>query len=158
MPAPNKIIVKILSFLLIIIGIFTFMIGIVKIRNYYHPYLYGFIFGGSGLLPGIFINQKLKCNLFLSISIAFVGIFLMTGSLINQSMPIEYNTYQIININKNQFRSSDTYMVFVEIDGESRTLRCSREFWSSIAKNRSIDLYIHKGRLGFDYISAKDDI
>ena len=149
--------INILSSLLIIIGIFTFIIGIVNIRNYYNPYWFGFICGGLGLLVGICVNQRLKDDLFLAISVAFIGVFLMTGSFINQSLSPKCEKYQVINRQRKHYRASDSYIFFVDINGESHKLRCSREFWHSISKGQSVDLCLYSGRLGFDYISAKDD-
>jgi len=51
---------RFLKFFIAAIGVLASVIGIVNIRNYYHPYWFGFIFGGLGLLTGALISLKLK--------------------------------------------------------------------------------------------------
>jgi len=52
--------IMISTFLAIMGVIFTAIIGINKIQNYYHPYWFGLIFGGFGIILGVWTAFKLK--------------------------------------------------------------------------------------------------
>lgn len=163
--------IGILTFLLIIIGILTSIIGIIKIQNYYHPYWFGFIFGGLGLIVGIWIsiklqpiiavNQRLKNDYYLTIiyiSIGFFGLFLMTGSFVNQgcSKVEKFDKYQVVNKyrQESRFRQPEINSLVIEIDGKSRRLICSREYWIRTSIGQSIDLCLYSSKLGFDFITV----
>ena len=143
--------------LFIIIGILISAVAIVRIQNYYQPYLFGLIFGGLGISVGIWTSTKLKYYTYFDISVLLFGLFLMVGSFINESSPKECNKYQVTDRKQYTMRGRSSYILYVDINGESRKLKCSYEFWKSNLKSQSINLCLHDGKLGFDYISAKDD-
>jgi len=162
------------TILSIMIGILTSVIGISKIQNYYHPYWFGLIFGGVGLMTGIWtakkikpiiaVNQRLKNNYFLPrmyISIGFFGLFLMTGSFLNQGLSIINKCDNFLVIDKyrqeSRFRQPEINSLVVNIDGESHRLICSRDFWLKISVGQSINLCLHESKLGFDYLTVTND-
>lgn len=166
--------ITILIILSIFIGIFTSIVGINKIQNNNHPYWFGFIFGGIGLTIGIWtalklkpliaVNQRLKNDYFLPImyiSIGCFGLFLMTGSFLNQSLSKidKCDKYQVINKyrQESRFRQPELNSLVVNIEGESYRLICSQDYWFRTSIGQSIDLCLHKSMLGFDYISLTDD-
>ena len=165
--------IKFLRFLTISIGVLISIIGISNIENYYHPYWFGLISGGLGLLFGILIALKLKpivaankhlkddnYSLFLDLLILFFGLFLMTGSFINKSSPEvdKCNKYQVIDKYRQarSLRSPSINSLIVDINGESHRVICNYDFWLTTSVGQSIDLCLHNGKLGFDYISVKE--
>jgi len=166
--------IAILTVLLIFIGILTSIIGITKIQNYYHPYWFGLIFGGLGLIVGIWIaiklkpiiaiNQRLKNDYYLPImyiSIGFFGLFLMTGSFVNQGLSTvdKFDKYRVINKyrQESRFRQPEINSLVIDINGKSHRLICSREYWFRTSIGQSIDLCLYSSKLGFDFITVIND-
>jgi hypothetical protein len=156
------------------IGIITAVIGIKNIENYFHPYWFSIIFGGLGLVVGIFmakrfkpyiaVNPKIKSKYgmtILNISTGFLGVFLLLGSVINHKLSKIDKCENYIVINK--YRTESGYhqpeinSLIVNIDGESQRLICNRDYWFKTSIGQSIDLCIYKSKLGFDFISMKYD-
>ena len=166
--------IMITTFLSIMVGILTAIIGINKIQNYYHPYWFGLIFGGIGLLIGIWtalklkpiiaVNQRLKNDYYLPtlfISIGLFGLFLMTGSFLNQGLSKvdKCDYFQVIDKyrQESRFRKPEINSLVVNINGVSHRLMCSRNYWLNTSIGQSIDLCLHKSKFGFDFISVTND-
>ena len=161
---------RILKFFIVAIGVLASVIGIVNIQNYHHPYWFGFIFGGSGLLVGALISSKLNPviaanrrlkdeSLSFDTCILFFGLFLLTASVINQGLSEVYKCDKFYVIDKHRkvgfgARSFSTNYLTVDIDGESRRIICDEKLWRGTIL--SIDLCLYNGRLGFGYISVKE--
>ena len=146
--------------LIFIIGTIASTVGIVNIGNYYHPYWFGFIFGGIGLLVGVLVSMNIAAErkpkdkmLYMSICILFFGLFLMAASFINQGLSRldKFDKYQVINKYKTRARNGYRHTLIVDIDGKSHKLVCDKELWHNTSS--SVYLFLRKGRLGFDYIS-----
>lgn len=166
--------IMIATFLAIMGGIFTAIVGISKIQNYYHPYWFGLIFGGLGILTGVWtayklkpiiaVNQRLKNDYYLPIlyiSIGFFGLFLMTGSFLNQGLSKIDKCDNFLVINKfrqeSRFRQPEINSLVVNINGESCRLICSQDYWFRTSIGQSIDLCLHKSKLGFDFVTVTND-
>jgi hypothetical protein len=164
------VIVNILS---VFVGLLTAVIGIKKIVNYYHPYWFGFIFGSIGLVLGIMtalklkpyiaVNQKIKNDYGLAImyiSTGFIGIILLTGSIINKGLSkVEHrDNFRVINKyrQESRTRSPEINSLFVNINGNSHRLICRPDYWDKIQIGQSIDLSLYKSKLGFDFIEISD--
>ena len=160
---------RILKFFIVAIGVLASVLGIVNIQNYYHPYWFGFIFGGLGFLVGALISLKLKPviaanqrlkdeSLSFDTCILFFGLFLLTASVINQGLSEVYkcDKFQVIDKHRKVGLgacSFSTNYLIVDIDGESHRLICDEKLWRGTIL--SIDLCLYNGRLGFGYISVK---
>jgi hypothetical protein len=158
----------------IFIGIFGAIVGIDKIRNYYHPYLFGLIFGGIGVIIGIWFSKKVKRHIAVNlrtkqnyvpvimfIATGLFGVSLMLGSFLNQGLSeIEKcDRYQVINKyrQESRFRQPEINSLVVDLNGKSFRLVCSRNYWIRTAIGQRIDLCLHNSKLGFDFISATYD-
>jgi hypothetical protein len=155
-------------------GIISAIIGINKIENYYHPYLFGLIFGGLGLLIGLLtakklkpiiaVNQRMKNDYYLPtlfISIGFFGLFLMSASIINLKLSkVDYHDNFIV---ENKYRQEYRYMqpeinsIVVQMNGDSRRLVCSYDFWIRTSVGQTVYLTNYKSKLGFDFIKISND-
>jgi len=158
----------------IFIGIFGAIVGIDKIRNYYHPYLFGLIFGGIGVVIGIWFAKKVKRHIafnpqtkqnyftvILFIATGFFGVSLMLCSFLNQGLSEidKCDKYQVINKyrQESRFRQPEINSLVVDLNGKSFRLVCSRDFWFSTSNGQEIDLCLHSSKLGFDFISITND-
>lgn len=156
------------------IGIITAVVGIHKIENYYHPYWFSILFGGIGLAVGflvakrykssIAVNPKIKSDFGMAImyiSTGFLGVFLFFGSVLNHKLSKidKCENYMVINKyrTESRYRQPEINSLIVNIDGESQRLICSRDYWFRTSIGQSINLCIHKSKLGFDYISLTND-
>ncbi len=166
--------IMIAIFLSAITGILTAVIGINKIQNYYHPYWFGLIFGGVGLVIGIWtaikikpiiaVNNRLKNDYFLPImyiSSGFFGLFLMTGSFLNQSLSTidKRDNFPVIDKYRQEsgYRQPEINSLVVNINGESHTLTCSYDYWYKTSVGDRINLCLHRSKLGFDFITVTND-
>jgi hypothetical protein len=167
--------IMIATFLSVMTGILTSVIGINKIQNYYHPYWFGLIFGGVGLLSGIWtalkikpiiaVNHRMKNDYILPIvyiSIGFFGLFLMTGSFLNQSLSTigKCDSFPVIDKCRqaSRFRQPEINSLVVNINGEAHRLICSQVYWFRTSVGQNINLCIHESKLGFDYLTITNDI
>lgn len=158
----------------IFIGMFGAIVGIDKIRNYYHPYLFGLIFGGIGVVIGVWfakkvkryiaVNTKTKQNyvtVILFIATGFFGVTLMLGSFLNQGLSEidKCDRYQVINKyrQESRFRQPEINSLVVDLNGKSFRLVCSRDYWFRTSNGQEIDLCLHSSKLGFDFISITND-
>ena len=166
--------IMIATFLSVMTGILTSIIGINKIQNYYHPYWFGLIFGGVGLLIGIWtalkikpiiaVNHRMKNDYFLPImyiSVGFFGLFLMTGSFLNQSLSTidKRDNFPVIDKyrQESRFRQPEINSLVVNINGESHRLICSYDYWYMTSVGDRINLCLHRSKLGFGFISVTND-
>jgi len=164
----------IMTFISVFGGIITAIIGINKIENYYHPYLFGLIFGGLGLVVGLFtarklkpiiaVNQRMKNDYYLPtsfISIGFFGLFLMSASIFNHKLSeIEYNkNFLVVNKYRQEYRymQPEINSIVVKMNGDTRRLVSSYEFWIRTSIGQTINLCSYKSKLGFDFIKISDD-
>ena len=156
------------------IGIFTIIIGIDRIENYEHPYWFGLISGGIGLLIGVLIANKVKSYIAVNprmknnfgmatmyISTGFIGISLLTGSIINKGLSEIEIRDNFIVINKHRreahFRTPEINSLFVNIRGDSHRLICKPYYWDNTSIGQSIELCIYKSKLGFDFIEITNE-
>jgi hypothetical protein len=166
--------IMIATFLSVMTGILTSVIGINNIQNYYHPYWFGLVFGGVGLMIGIWtalkikpiiaVNQRLKNDYYLQImyiSIGFFGLFLMSGSFLNQSLSTidKCDNFPVIDKyrQESRFRQPEINSLIVNINGESHRVICSYEYWSRTSVGQNINLGVHESKLGFDYLTVTND-
>lgn len=158
----------------IFIGMFGAVIGIDKIKNYFHPYLFGLIFGGIGVIIGIWFAKKVKryiavnpqtkqnyVAVILFIATGFFGVSLMLGSFLNQGLSEidKCNRYQVINKyrQESRFRQPEVNSLVVDLNGKQIRLVCSRDYWFRTSNGQKIDLCLHSSKLGFDFISITND-
>lgn len=166
--------IVLMTFLSVFGGIITAIIGINKIENYYHPYLFGLIFGGFGLIVGLLtarklkpiiaVNQRMKNDYYLPtsfISIGFFGLFLMSASIVNlNSSEIEYSEkFLVVNKYRQEYRymQPEINSIVIQMDDNSRRLVCSHDFWIRTSIGNTINLNSYKSKLGFDFIKIRDD-
>ncbi len=159
----------------IFIGMFGAIVGIDKIRNYYHPYIFGLIFGGIGVIVGIWFAKKVKRHIavnhhtrqnyvvvILFIATGFFGFSLMLGSFINQGLSEidKCDIYQVINKyrQESRFRQPEINSLVVDLNGKSFRLICSHDYWFSTSNGQEIELCLHSSKLGFDFISITNDL
>jgi hypothetical protein len=158
----------------VFIGIFTAVAGINNIENYFEPYLFGGIFGGIGLVLGVLTALKLKPYITVNkrqqnnytlpimfISVGFIGVFLLTGSLLNQKLS-KFESYDHFTVSDKyrqeaRFRSPEINTLVVNMKGDTVKLVCSFSYWDRIAIGQEINLCIYKSKIGFDYVELTDD-
>jgi len=162
------------TFLSVMTGILTAVIGINKIQNYYHPYWFGLIFGGVGLVTGIWtaikikpiiaVNIRLKTDYYLQImyiSVGFFGLFLMTGSFLNQSLSIidRCDNFPVIEKyrQESRYRQPEINSLVVNINGEAHRIICSQDYWYMTTVGNHINLCLHRSKLGFGFMSVTND-
>lgn len=160
--------------IVVIVGLITGAIGINRIENYNNPYIFGFIFGGIGLLLGIYITNRLKKVIAVNreieksfwihkmfISIGLVGIFILIGSLINQSISTldKCDSFELTDKYRKEYRSRSPEInsLIFTIKGKSQRLICSRNFWYKTALGQKVELCFYRSLIGFDYIIIADD-
>jgi len=170
----TPILIAMVLILSIFIGIIGFVVGSDNIENYNHPYLFEIIVGGIGialgiktslkLKPFIAVNQKLKTGYSIPvmfISAGFLGVFLLTGSLVNRKLSKVEDSVKYTVIDKYMSRGTlhtpGIISLNVIINGESQRLNCSRRYWDNVYIGQSIKLCYHTSPLGFDYISLVGD-
>ena len=160
--------------LFMLTGIFTTALGVINIENYDQPYLFGFIFGGIGVILGIItakklkpfiaVNRRLKDNYgpaIMNIAVGYIGIVLLMGSLVNQHLSVIENRgrYEVVNKIRREahFRSPEVNSLYVNINGTTRRLQCKHEYFNQVHIGQKIDLWMYKSKLGFDYIKLPFD-
>jgi len=164
------IIFRIILISLLLTGTMTTVIGIDRIENYYEPYIFGIVFGGPGLALGILIALKSKpyinenndyINLFLSILIFLFGIFLFTGSLINEKVSKIENSDHYVVTNKYRqksgYRTPEINSLIIDVNGFPHRLICSYSYWKKINTGQTINLNFYTSKLGFDYMKLPDE-
>jgi hypothetical protein len=167
--------IAIATFLSVIIGLWTAVIGINNIVNYNKPYLFAGIFGGVGLVLGILTALKFKCYIAVNkkqqtnymlpimfIAVGFIGIFLLTGSLLNQKLSKfeSYDHYTVTDKYRQEshYRTPEINTLVVNVKGETEKIVCSYSYWGRTAIGDKINLSIYKSKLGFDYFELTDDM
>jgi hypothetical protein len=170
----NRLLIGILtSLIFLFIGIFSSIKGIWLIVNYDNPYLFGFLFGGLGLLIGIvvyfriFIAKKNKRFIdelpaLMCLSIGFVGLSLLISPYLNQNTSkLELcENYSVIRKNKNVSTSSRNpkiYSLYVSSKSNSYRLITNAEFWDKTQLNDNVEICLYKSKIGFDFIKLKDN-
>jgi hypothetical protein len=150
-------------------GIITATIGIFRIENYYRPYYFGFIFGGLGLLVGIVtaikakpfiaVNYSIRNDYFsviTHISVGFIGLFLLTGTYLNENLS-HFNrrdNFEVINKYRREkrFRVSEKNTLIVNLNGKPFRIVCRHNYWDNVNIGQKIELCFYKSSIGFDYI------
>ncbi len=166
--------IAIATFLSVFIGLWTAVIGISNIENYNEPYLFAGIFGGAGLVLGILtalkfkpyiaVNKRQQSNYALPImfiSVGFIGVFLLTGSLLNEKLS-KFESYDHFTVSDKyrqeaRFRSPEVNTIVVNLKGKTVKLVCSYSYWERTTIGQDINLCIYKSKLGFDYVELTDD-
>ncbi len=168
------LLISILITLSVFIGLITGVIGIHNIENYYHPYIFGTIFGGFGVFIGIWVASKLKPIIAVNdrmrkdyhiptmfIVTGFAGLLLMSSVFINDGLSRvdKYGNYQVINKyrQESKYRQVEINSLIVDLEGKSFRLVCSRNYWYKTSIGQQINLCLHKSKLGFDFISIIND-
>jgi hypothetical protein len=158
----------------VFIGIFGTVVGIDKIKNYYHPYLFGLIFGSIGVIIGIWFAKKVKRHIAVNpitkrnyesvifyIATGFFGVNFMLGSFLNQGLSKidTCDRYQVINKyrKESRFRQPEVNSLVVDLNGKPFRLVCSRNYWFRTSIGQKIDLCLHDSKFGFDFITITND-
>jgi hypothetical protein len=166
--------ISILVILSVFIGIFGGIVGIDNIKNYNHPYLFGLIFGGTGIIIGIWFSKKVKRHIAVNsksksnyamvimfIATGFLGVFLMIGSFLNQGLSEidKCDRFQVINKyrQESRFRQPEVDSLVVDLNGKSVRLVCNYDYWFKTLIGQRIDLCLHKSKLGFDFTTVTYD-
>jgi dipeptide/tripeptide permease len=166
--------IAITLFLSMIGGIFASVVGISEIENYYHPYVFGFICGGFGIIVGLIVanymkpiiavNHKIKSNYGMTkmyISVGFIGLFLLLGTTINRNLShLDQHVSCIITDKYRQesrFRSPEINSLVVNINGDTKRLVCSRKYWFRTRVGQRIGLSLYESSIGFNYIEIAND-
>ena len=155
------------------IGIISGINGVWMIVNYKHPYLFGFIFGGIGLLIGIMTYYKFfvsgKSQRFLNefpallcLSIGFIGLNLSISprlnTLISKGEKCEF--YNVIDKEKNVTTSSRNpkiYSLYITENQKPYRLICSPDYWNNVEVGTNIKVCFFSSEIGFDYVELADD-
>ncbi len=158
----------------VIVGLITGAIGINRIQNYNSPYAFGLLFGGIGLLLGIYVTNKLKKVIAVNseikksfwipkmfISIGLIGISIVISSLINQSISTleKCDSFELTGKYRKEYRSRSPEInsLIFTIKGKSQRLICSRNFWNKTTLGQKVELCFYRSLIGFDYIIIADD-
>jgi len=166
--------IAIAIFLTVFIGLWTTVIGINNIKNYFEPYLFGCIFGGIGLVLGVLtalklkpyiaVNKRQKTDYMLPImfiSIGFIGVFLLTGSLLNQKLSKfeSYDHYTVTDKYRQEshYRTPEINTLVVNMKDKIHKLVCSHSYWERTNIGQDINLCIYKSKFGFDNVELIDD-
>lgn len=166
--------IVLMIFLSVFGGIITGIIGINNIVNYYHPYLFGIIFGGLGLITGMFaakklkpiiaVNQRMRDDYYLPtmfILVAFFGVFLLLASMANKKLS-EINYHEELLV-VDKYRQESGYMrpsvnsIVVKVDKKTQRLVCSYDYWLRTSIGQTVDICAYKSKMGFDFIELSDD-
>jgi len=132
---------RIIMIVLLLIGVTTTVFGIHRIENYNEPYIFGIIFGGMGLVTGVLIALKIKpytserndyFTSFLSIILFFFGIFLFSGSKVNEKLSVTGKNEQYVVTDKfrqkSGYRTPEINSLVVDINGSRNSLVCGYSF------------------------------
>ena len=158
----------------IFLGIFAGIYGINMIKNYYHPYLFGFISISLGLISGpLFVNYikpylSIDRHVFnqigtlkILISIGFIGIILAIGSLTNKKLSkvTQCDRFSVVakTIREDRFRAPGANFLHVDINGKVQKLNCSKSYWNRVMTGQKIELSIFESKIGFDFIELNED-
>jgi|WetSurMetagenome_2_1015567.scaffolds.fasta_scaffold25921_2 hypothetical protein len=170
----SSIYIGIFSTLMVLIGIVTAVLGIIRIQNYNHPYFFGFILGSLGILCGLTISTKLKTFLRLSkkqksdfwlprmfLTAGFIGVFLLIGSTINKGLSKvdicdDYNVIDKYRI-KRGYRTPEINYLTVNINGHSIKVISSHDYWDNTSIGQKINLCSYKSKIGFDFMEITLD-
>jgi len=166
--------ITIATVLSVFIGLWMAVFGIRNVENYFEPYLFVGIFGGIGLILGILtalkfkpyiaVNKKQQTNYMIPIiciSIGFIGLSLLTGSLLNKKLS-KFESYEHYTVT-DKYRKEYHYMspeintLVVNLKGETKKIVCSYLYWERASIGQDISLAIYKSRIGFDYVEFADD-
>jgi hypothetical protein len=170
----QSIIFKIFIILFLVIGIFSGLYGVDKIKNYYHPYAFFFIVSILGFLIGYFISELikpfLKLNKKLLSQFALPKAFIIFGMLgimmaICSNLNNNYSNIDFcgnyILIHKEykpyRYRHPGANYLFVNIKGKTERLRCNFSYWEKKATGEKIYICIYKSKIGFDYMQLMDE-
>lgn len=151
---------------------FVFMyFGFWQLGRPHYTFGQGWLWAGFGLI-GLLLSRLLikllkryspdflsrrnfpKLPFWISLSVSFAFGIPGLANLINHQFPIgspECQQYLVTKKEKQTGRSKQ-YFVFVTIEGDSRSLRCSKMKWESLTEGVAIPLCIQKGGLGFKFI------
>ena len=168
-----------LTFLIIsiIIGFITSVIAITKFENYIQPYLFGFTFGGIGLLIGLFVFQKYappfkKINPRARIEdIIFVAIFFSFGFIGSCMFLVQYLNHSTSKLEKcdnftvvdkfyrkGKGRMRELNYLYINIDGQIQKMSCRRHtYWETISIGQRISVCVYNSKIGFDYLELPDE-
>ncbi len=159
---------------MILTGIVTVVIGIIRIQNYSHPYSFVLILAILGISSGLIISIKLKSFLKLSkkqksnfwrpsfiLTFGFIGIFILIGSIINKGISKvevcdDYSVIEKYKINRG-YRSPEINYLIVSINGNSTKVISSRDYWIKTSIGQKINLCSYKSKIGFDFIKITMD-
>jgi len=153
-------------------GFFAGVMGIFKAQNYLHPYFFVFLFGTIGLLTGILtakrfksifaVTKKLRSDYgggIFTVSVGFIGTFLLLGHFINQSLSTQgCDNYQIVNKYYEQGGHNKPVQIdlYVEIDGKIEKIKCKKYYYDKVEIGDKINLCKYSSLLGFDFFKLTD--
>jgi hypothetical protein len=156
-----------------LIGMIAGYCGIINTRNYYHAYLFFFIFAVSGFVSGHFISKFLKPYFRLTEkqmnSFGFIKMFLMagltgilleTGSVINSKTAYVICEENCVVVTKKEvtpihrIRPGANYL-FVKLQGDVVRLYCNNSYWQNKKVGDRVPVQIFKSKFGFDYIELR---
>jgi hypothetical protein len=160
-----------LIFIFMSFGIYAGILGIDRIENYRHPYLFvtmlGIIGIGFGILLGYFIKPFMKLNSkqlknFFSnvmfICFGTIGLMIAIGNMLNSKFSKiescdnwsvyekEYFPYK--------YRSPSASYLYVENKGKKECVKINHKYWLKIYINDKIKICTYKSSLGFDYLEV----
>ncbi|MBK7289042.1 MAG: hypothetical protein IPI78_01665 [Chitinophagaceae bacterium] len=155
-------------------GIVAAIIAIRSFRNYFHPYLFGFTCGSIGLLIGLFVSNRLKSKIFFSpskgmnyfrtimcITPGIIGLTLLLGEYSNRQFAAKEKCadYSIVEKTfiKKGHKTPELNILVIDVEGTHRKIITSPEYFRSVYKGKQINACIHKGRIGFDFLTLTND-
>lgn len=154
-------------------GVFATVVSVYNIKNYYSPYLFSFIFGGFGLLVGLYVSSKIKPHILLNstmrdnyynvsivFSIGFIGFIMFFGQLLNSRISNLYKCDEFTVVDKEFHKGGqrriEQRVLIVEIENEYQRIQCFNKIWDSIQIGQKVNVCIYESPIGFDYLTLKD--
>jgi hypothetical protein len=170
----KAILIGVSAMLFLFAGIWISVFGTIIIQNYDSPYLFTFIFGGTGLLLGVVLAHTLKTTYLrymprrngftfftMCIAVGFFGLMLWTGALTNGHLAAIGNCGRYVLTNKYQtgnfYRSPKIFYLIVEINEQDNRLISNGIYWDKVAVGGKIGICKFKSRIGFDYQKLMDE-
>jgi hypothetical protein len=155
-------------------GLIAAVVAINRVENYESPYYFVAIFGGTGLIVGIILSNKLKPYLavnpriknnytqsIINICIACIGLTFYLASHLNtaSSTLLNCKNYQMLNKYRQKYRygSPEINSIVINMNGEPRRLVTSRKFWYQTSIGRTVHICSYHGLLGFNSYEIVND-
>lgn len=170
----KKVVVIVGLFTSLFGGMFAAIVAVDNYKNYISPYSFTFLFGGIGLVAGLYVakvikpyvilNKTMLANYYLltiQFSVGFIGSFMLLGFYFNSaiSSQVKCDEFALVDTEytKGGYRRPERNLLYVDIEGKIETFLCSRDYWQSISAGQKVKVCIYDSPIGFDNFILTDD-